>query len=122
MRPGQTAPECGSARTDSGFGQKSFNEAGADCPGMRQDLQHSLHSVSRFNEAGADCPGMQAEIDRVIAEGVRSFNEAGADCPGMHKGCRFQHGRLRCFNEAGADCPGMRRGGWSGFRPEEALQ
>ena len=35
MRPGQTAPECHRIVAVNDFGPFGFNEAGADCPGMR---------------------------------------------------------------------------------------
>ena len=35
MRPGQTAPECKSKEMPIGRICTGFNEAGADCPGMR---------------------------------------------------------------------------------------
>ena len=35
MRPGQTAPECGDKAVVNGLDPHGFNEAGADCPGMR---------------------------------------------------------------------------------------
>ena len=59
MRPGQTAPECryliiSEVQTDA-----CFNEAGADCPGMRGSRpRQETAAIYRFNEAGADCPGM----------------------------------------------------------------
>ena len=34
MRPGQTAPECNGSAAVSHPRNLSFNEAGADCPGM----------------------------------------------------------------------------------------
>ena len=36
MRPGQTAPECRSFRACPCRSRRRFNEAGADCPGMRE--------------------------------------------------------------------------------------
>ena len=36
----------------------SFNEAGADCPGMLNDRAKPENKRTGFNEAGADCPGM----------------------------------------------------------------
>ena len=39
-------------------------------------------TAGRFNEAGADCPGMRRHVP-AIAPGAMCFNEAGADCPGM---------------------------------------
>ena len=38
MRPGQTAPECMMKDKGQFFAHPSFNEAGADCPGMHLTL------------------------------------------------------------------------------------
>ena len=132
MRPGQTAPECKETRGRLKSRRSSFNEAGADCPGMLAETGHSSIIKPGFNEAGADCPGMPCRRDantggyqhasmrpgqtapecggcRCLASGAStSFNEAGADCPGMpaHAPPPFRVS-FSGFNEAGADCPGM---------------
>ena len=59
MRPGQTAPEFqaeAEAGTETGL---RFNEAGADCPGIRIDPAPVCKGPDGFNEAGADCPGIR---------------------------------------------------------------
>ena len=58
MRPGQTAPECASSRAVRDGRSTGFNEAGADCPGMPDEMAAALRRPAGFNEAGADCPGM----------------------------------------------------------------
>ena len=50
----------------------SFNEAGADCPGMRAFCPAVDVACKRFNEAGADCPGMHLDAGR------RGLNALGA--------------------------------------------
>ena len=58
MRPGQAAPEFQSPlRTDRGA-KKSFNEAGAGCPGILAFANHIPILPESFNEAGAGCPGI----------------------------------------------------------------
>ena len=129
MRPGQTAPECAAQHSRYMTIDNGFNEAGADCPGMRP-----LRGKPRRKLPGADCPGMRFRIT------IIRINEAGASMrPGqtapechaitflclrrqtkasMRPGqtapeCIFVPASLdegqRSFNEAGADCPGMQR-------------
>ena len=84
MRPGQTAPECGRCGRRGAKPAERFNEAGADCPGMRAKfLSRTTIGPSSFNEAGADCPGMPNHSVLSSSFIRLSFNEAGADCPGM---------------------------------------
>ena len=61
MRPGQTAPECSFDLNNYFTYGSGFNEAGADCPGMRTGRFSQMRPRKRFNEAGADCPGMHPE-------------------------------------------------------------
>ena len=46
MRPGQTAPECHWRPLSASFFATCFNEAGADCPGMRHDPAASARTQS----------------------------------------------------------------------------
>ena len=62
MRPGQTAPECRLAAVPLPVVRFGFNEAGADCPGMRRNARNRPCSAACFNEAGADCPGMPRDF------------------------------------------------------------
>ena len=66
MRPGQTAPEF----CDENFAKQKledgFNEAGADCPGIRRFFWRAMPESSRFNEAGADCPGILPLLQRFV--------------------------------------------------------
>ena len=41
MRPGQTAPECSDEAIAAARAAASFNEAGADCPGMQENQKGS---------------------------------------------------------------------------------
>ena len=83
MRPGQTAPECMKneiEQVDSGSASMRPGQTAPEClmpPRMR------LYLRVCFNEAGADCPGMRAEVISDMQENAAGFNEAGADCPGM---------------------------------------
>ena len=63
MRPGQTAPECPSETLRGSFCPGGFNEAGADCPGMRRRPDH--HAVRyrvasmRPGQTAPECDGGQ---------------------------------------------------------------
>ena len=107
MRPGQTAPECPLHRSFLAAQSASFNEAGADCPGMRDGCVVPAVARLRFNEAGADCPGMPVFEGHVVRERAFASMRPGQTAPE----CSRPRYVLLCsragFNEAGADCPGM---------------
>ena len=63
----------------------------------------------RFNEAGADCPGMRWKRTIRTAESSTSFNEAGADCPGMPDRLdEFRHGGAEASMRPGQTAPECR--------------
>ena len=84
MRPGQTAPECLDVDTLKGRHKvKSFNEAGADCPGMRQPERYlTRQEIIASMRPGQTAPECRNGAERPALATFR-FNEAGADCPGM---------------------------------------
>ena len=149
MRPGQTAPECHEARVSLGVSRTRFNEAGADCPGMRLAPCHPcgqpFPASMRPGQTAPECvtwedpyffeicasmrPGQTAPecLQQVLAGlcGNTRFNEAGADCPGMLAVVpRHAMRGLPGFNEAGADCPGMhtRRARAAGLRSPASMR
>ena len=91
------------------YEKRSFNEAGADCPGMPDPKQEDKPDENASMRPGQTAPECRSSV-RPTLPTRRCFNEAGADCPGMlvTHNVHLQRMAIR-FNEAGADCPGMHR-------------
>ena len=68
MRPGQTAPECCSARSWAGNSGFCFNEAGADCPGMLRALPGQFLPFSaasmRPGQTAPECCNLPTDTDK----------------------------------------------------------
>ena len=60
----------------------SFNEAGADCPGMQEFAQEYFDENDASMRPGQTAPECFGISDPLCLK-FSSFNEAGADCPGM---------------------------------------
>ena len=59
MRPGQTAPECASLGGACGPGDSASMRPGQTAPECFVTRVSKTSKYDRFNEAGADCPGMR---------------------------------------------------------------
>ena len=61
MRPGQTAPECIQVNATPSNSPSSFNEAGADCPGMPVGLirqrEYPFAASMRPGQTAPECQG-----------------------------------------------------------------
>ena len=86
-------PEC------VGLHRLGFNEAGADCPGMRAGVRPGAGALLRFNEAGADCPGMPIALCDCIDEAVASMRpgQTAPECEAFlfDEGDKASHASMR---------------------------
>ena len=85
-----------------------FNEAGADCPGMRADFRRPSRAARdasmRPGQTAPECEAAERPPEGGKIDASMRPGQTAPECGQLH--CQPDLCR-QCFNEAGADCPGM---------------